>query len=194
MSPFAPYATMKAVAKIAGEPPTDHPRTACEAAARFINSAEITMSNAAQRKLRALVPELIDTRTPDATHARLTYLADRSIRKWTAEALRAVGKTGIAQVIEQEPSLTRAAALAEEMAQNLRTAESKRLRTTGDVASTAAKAVRLLSDPDETLRNQAAERSASTTYAWSIVTRKNMTTEVIETVRAMLAIIPVRTG
>ena len=137
-----------------------------------------------------LVPELIDTREPDATHARLTYLADRAVRKWTAEALRAMGKTGIAQVIEQEPSLERAANLADDMAENLRNTHSKRLRATGDVARNAAKAVRILNDPDWTFRNQVAQESAYTTYAWSIATQKDMTTEVIETVRAMLAIVP----
>ena len=181
---------MKAVASTAGEQPTDHPETACPAAARFINNAETTISHTEQRRLRVLVPELINTRDPDATHARLTYLAERAVRKWTTEALRAVGKTGIAQAIEQEPNLTRAAALAEDMAQNLRNSNSKRLRTTGDVARTAAKAVKLLNDPDWTSTNQAAQESAYTTHTWSIVTQKNMTTEVIETVRAMLSTVP----
>lgn len=188
MIPFTPYSTMKTVAKIAGEQPTDHPATACATTAQFINSAEIFISHTEQRRLRELVPELIDTREHDATDARLTYLADRAVRKWTAEALRAVGKTGIAQAIEQEPDLQRAANLADDTAENLRTAESKRLRTTGDVASTAAKAVRLLSDPDRTFRSQVAERSASATYTWSIVTRKDMATEVMATARAMLNI------
>ena len=192
MTPFTPYSTMKTVAKIAGEQPTDHPANTCTAAAQFINSAETLISHTEQRRLRELVPELIDTREHDAADARLTYLADRAVRKWTTEALRAVGKTGIAQAIEQEPDLQRAANLADDMAENLSTAASKRIRATGEVASTAAKAVRLLSDPDWTLRNQVAARSASATYTWSIATRKDMTTEVIATARAMLNIGPTK--
>ena len=192
MSPFTPYSTMKTVAKIAGEQPTDHPATACTAAAQFINSTETLISHTAQRSLRVLVPELIDTKKPNATHAKLTYLADRAVKKWTTEALRAVGKTGIAQAIEQEPDLQRAANLADDMAENLRNTVSKRLRATADVARTAAKAVRILNDPDWTFRNQVAQQSAYATYAWSMATQKDMTNEVIETVRAMLNIVKAR--
>lgn len=188
MNIFSPYSTMKNVAQAAGEGPTSRPQTACPAAATFINSAETATSHGEHKELAQLVPEVVDSRNPDATRARLEFLADRAVRKWTPEALAAISKTGIAQAIREETSLRRAANLADEMASSLYRAQGKRARAAGDTARAAAKAVRVLDENDWTFNDLTAQNSAHALYPWSIATQKHMAREVLVTVRELLAI------
>ena len=188
MNPFHPYSTLKNVARAAGEEPADRPATACPAAAIFINNAELTMDRGSQKELAQLVPELVGSRNPEATRARLEYLAERAVRQWTPEALAAIGKTGIATVIREEPNLRRAANLADEMAASLYRAEGRRSRSAGDTARAAAKAVRMLDETDWTLVDLAAQNSARALHPWSIATNRRVGTEIVTTVRELLTI------
>ena len=188
MDPFSPYSTMKNVARAAGEEPHDHPNTACPAVAIFINNAELTLSRSAQKDLAPLVPELVGSRRPKATRARLEFLAERAVRKWTPEALAAIGKTGIASVIRDEPSLRRAANMADEMATALHRAEGKRSRAAGDTARAAMRAVQMLDETDWTLMDLAAQKSAFALRPWSIATHGRMETEILAAVRELLTI------
>ena len=118
-TPFTLYSTMKQVAALAGEEPSDHPRTACAAATAIVLTAETFMDRDQQRRLQAAVPTLKNSRHPKALRNRLEFLTERAIRKYALEALLAAGSNAGAAAIRDEPSTTRAAALAKQFGDNL---------------------------------------------------------------------------
>jgi hypothetical protein len=83
---------MEAVAYVAGEPHSDHPRCACPVLTRHGIRLNDRFSDEERQLLAPLIPRLVGTRADRATQLRRVYvLVDASIREITPMAYDAVG-------------------------------------------------------------------------------------------------------
>ena len=192
---FRPYSTMKQVAELAGEPESDHPRTACPVATKFILSMEIQMNHNQQRELSKLVPVLKNSRKPKRSKERLDFLVEKAIRKYAQESLRESGAYAAAATIRDEPDTQQAGELARQFAPTLREGIPRELRTKSEsrrlsaarAAETAASATRALSESDPTLQDNAAQYAAYAMSHWTLATQKDIVRETIALMTDMLA-------
>ena len=166
---------MKEVAALAGEEPSDHPRTACAVATTFVLAAELFMDRDQQKQFREIVPVLKGSRNPKAFQARLEFLVERTVRKYALESLSIAGAHAAAAVIRDEPDTHRAASLAGEFAANLladvppkiQTAYQGRKLAAARACTSAAKTASNLREDDPTLRLNAANRAAEAIFHWA---------------------------
>jgi hypothetical protein len=83
---------MEAVAYVAGEPHSDHPRCACPVLTRHGIRLNDRFSDEERQLLAPLIPRLVGTRADRATQLRRVHLlVDASIREITPMAYEAVG-------------------------------------------------------------------------------------------------------
>lgn len=100
---------MEAVAYIAGEPWSDHPKCACPIISAFMRSWNDALPNDDERTrlLLPLIPKLVGTRsTPEIETRRATMAADWLIRVHTPDWLRLAKLESQAAVLEGLPEIT----------------------------------------------------------------------------------------
>ena len=195
-TPFTMHSTMKQVAALAGEEPSDHPRTACAAATAIVLTAETFMDHDQQRTLQAAVPTLKNSRRPTALRNRLEFMTERAIRKYALEALLAAGSNAAAAAIRDEPSITKAAALAEQFGDNLANAlpadiknpQDSRKLSAARACRTAARAVGNLEDKDMTSHVHAAQNTAYTLLEWARATKQDPAAETVTLLEDMVKV------
>ena len=193
---FTRFSTMPQVAALAGENPTNHPRTACAAATEMVLSAETFMNKDQEKRLHAAVPILKDSRKPKALRQRLEFLTERALRKYAVEALLAAGSKAAAAALRDEPSTTRAATLAKQFGDTLyktvpadiKRAQDSRKLTAARACRYAEKAVRCLENEDPTTQLNAAQKTAWTLLEWAQSTKQDPGAETVAILENMVKI------
>ena len=193
---FKPYSTMKQVAKLAGEPETHHPRTACHVATKFVLATELQMNREQQRKLQEIVPLLKNTRKPKLSQKRLAFLAERAVRKYAQESLKEAGTHAASAAVRDEPDIQRAGELARRFGANLKGEVPREFRTklegrkvaAARSAEHAAKAAKYLSESDPTLQDNAAQATAIAIEQWALATRNDFVKETVALLTNMLSV------
>ena len=106
--PDSTFCVMEAVAFVAGERWSDHPKCACPVIGAFLRAWNDYLPNDAERDrlLKPLIPRLINTRNPALELTRSLMAADWLIRVYTPEWLRLAGLTIQAETLEQLPEIT----------------------------------------------------------------------------------------
>ena len=166
--------TMPELARRNGQEPCMIPPTVCPAIARFINAAEIPLNSPQRQSLWELIPHLENSRHPELTHRRLTFLASLALREHATDALRRTGHLTGAAMLRDEPDDTVCASLARALSARLYRALPSHPTTTRqhDAVLTsrcieaATKAAQALANPDPYTNLTAAERAAEALSAW----------------------------
>ena len=195
--PFTLYSTMKQVAALADEEPSDHPRTACAVATAMVLTAETFMDRGQQRRLQAVIPTLRNSRRPRALPNRLKFLAERAIRKYAPEALLAAGSNAGAAAIRDEPSMTKAAALAEQFGNNLakavpadiKNAQDSRKLSASRACRSAARTAGHLEHEDMTSHVHVAQNTAYTLLEWARATKQDPAAETVTLLEDLLKVL-----
>ncbi len=101
------FCVMEAVAYVAGEPWSDHPRCACPVLTSFMTSWNDALSDADRQRLKAYIPRLVGTRsTPEVEAARSWMACDWLVRTFAVMWLRQAGLREHADAVAALPELT----------------------------------------------------------------------------------------
>lgn len=92
---------MEAVAWLAGEPHSDHPKCTCPVIATFVRHINDAMPDSERGRLKPYLPRLIGTRAGlGIERSRAFCAADFAVRIFAPQALRAAGLEGEAKKLE----------------------------------------------------------------------------------------------
>jgi hypothetical protein len=108
-SPDSTFCVMEAVAYVAGEDWSDHPKCACPIISAFLRSWNDGLPSDAERDrlLKSLIPRLVNTRSTKAIELKRGLMAaDWLIRVHTPAWLRLAGLVKQAENLEQLPEIT----------------------------------------------------------------------------------------
>ena len=100
------FCVMEAVAFIAGEPWTDHPKCASRVIGAFMRSWNDDLDDDQRQMLKPYVLRLVGTAgTPDQEDRRAFMAADWAVRTYTPVFLRLAGLTDDADALERLPAI-----------------------------------------------------------------------------------------
>jgi hypothetical protein len=106
-SPEQGMCIMEAVAYIAGEPFSDHPKCVCPVIAAFLRSYNDLVSPDVRQTLKPFIPRLISTKsTPAVEERRALIAADWLVRTHTPAWLRIAGLNTQADALSSLPEIT----------------------------------------------------------------------------------------
>ena len=119
--PDSQFCVMEAVAYVAGEPWSDHPRCACPIISAFLRNWNDRLPSDADRDrlLKPLVPRLVGTFNPSAEVKRVIMVGDWTVRTVVPELLRVFENEKAADELANLPEITTAKQLAEGLALDL---------------------------------------------------------------------------
>src|SRR5574341_1842702 len=91
-SPDHTFCVMEAVAYVAGEAWTDHPKCACPVLTAFCITLNDSMPDAERQKLLPFILRLAGSKsTPEVEQRRMFLLVDAAVREFASAALEAYG-------------------------------------------------------------------------------------------------------
>jgi hypothetical protein len=97
---------MEAVAYVAGEPHSDHPRCACPVIAAFARRLNDRMSDTERQRLVAYIPRLVGSRATRTVERHRAYVAaDFAVRDAAVRALRSARRTADANKLARLPPI-----------------------------------------------------------------------------------------
>ena len=136
------------------------------------------MDPAQQARLNDALPTLTTLPDPTTLRHRLEFLTSHALRKYAPEALRAAGANSAAAILEDEPSMSRQAARAKQMADSLcgtvptpqHSPRDARTIAAARASRHAAKAANHLAAQDPGTRRHAGQHAGHALTEWAKAT------------------------